>query len=71
MEYKSENIFTIKFHDGTLHKSNGEADSIRKIKIRDEMDWIGMQIAGQLSNLKRTMSDVATINIQINFKLKE
>jgi len=71
MDYKSENIFTIRFHDGTLHKSTGTSDSVKKIQIRDEMDWIAMQISSQLTTLKRSMSDVRTINIQIDFNLKQ
>ena len=70
MEGKVNNTYKVIFKDGTSFKSNGIADT--KIpSIKNEFDWLSFHIQKELINSNKTLCDVKSINITIDFDINK
>lgn len=67
MEYKSSNVYKVTLNDGTSFESDGNASSILEPNLDNEFDWLSFHIGKELSNINKTMGDVKSIEIKMDF----
>lgn len=67
MKYHSNNIFIIYFNDGTYIESNGGADCVKEITVKEELEWVTMEIQKHLIEAEKEMEDVKKIDINLTF----
>lgn len=69
MDFEVKNKYKVEFKDGsTPLTSNGSSKSLKKSSIAEELDWLKFHIEKELMMSDRTISDVKSVSININYQ---
>lgn len=67
MNYEQKNKILVTFNDGNTLESNGSSSGIKEHNLSEDLKWIGYTLSGYIRDEGKTMNDVRSVEIILNY----
>ena len=67
MDYEQRNKIVVTFNDKTTMESTGSSSSIQEHDLREDLKWISYTLPSYIEDKGKTMMDVKSINIVLEY----
>lgn len=68
MNYEQKNKIIVTFNDDTTLESNGSSSGIKEHDLQEDLKWISYTLPGYIRDKAKTMNDVKSIDIVLQYE---
>lgn len=68
MNYEQKNKILVTFNDDTTLESNGSSSGIKEHDLQEDLKWISYTLPGYIRGKEKTMNDVKSIEIVLQYE---